>query len=560
MDRADFLKSLGLRKSITPEPSETIEEKLMNKAMPLFRKLGTGLDPMTSPLSKVQAAHLLRRATFGPTAEQIENATGRTIEEIMDDLLEDLPEPSAPVATVDIDPVGVGNTWVDEEFHFDSESARHTSMVSWWYDLMLKRSGKLTEKMTIFWHNHFVTELNVVFNARYYYRYIKTLRKNSLGNFKDFVHDITKDPTMLFYLNGNDNVKGAPNENYAREFLELFTIGKGEQRGAGDYTHYTEQDVLAAAKVLTGWRIQFRPETFQSEFQPSLHEPGSKQFSSAFGNKVIEENGEEETNELIDMVFDQKETARHICRKIYRWFVYYAISPEEETSIIEPLADHLIDSNFEIKPVLRKLFSSEHFFDSANIGCLIKNPIDMMVGMVNQLEMILPSEDQVVERYNTAWLLHYGTYLTEMILCNPPGVAGWKAYYQIPQYHQIWINSVTMPFRKFLTDIVNLEVGLSYEGARLRIEHLDIVKKVVSDPSDPSKVVDEIAALIFPVEITDTQKNFYKSSLKQGVSDEEYANEWQLYLDDPDTYGNAVRVRIFIMLLVMMASAEFHLS
>ena len=141
--------------------------------------------------------------------------------------------------------------------------------------------------MVLFWHNHFVTQSETVEEARYLYRYCELLRNHALGNFKQLTQDVTLNPAMLWYLNGNTNFVGAANENYARELFELFTIGKGEQIGEGNYTNYTEQDVLAAAKVLTGWYDQYT--TVTSSFLSDWHDKSNKLFSEAFDNQIITE-------------------------------------------------------------------------------------------------------------------------------------------------------------------------------------------------------------------------------------------------------------------------------
>ena len=173
--------------------------------------------------------------------------------------------------------------------------------------------------MVLFWHHHFSVQQQEVENAQFLYRHHNLLRTNALGNFKTLVREVTIDPAMLIHLNGYLNAKQAPDENYAREMQELFAIGKGND------SLYTEDDVIAAARVLTGWRINDDP--LSSYFDSGAHDTGSKTFSAFYNNTTIagSSNGDQELDALVNMIFNTTEAARFICRKLYKWFVYYEI-------------------------------------------------------------------------------------------------------------------------------------------------------------------------------------------------------------------------------------------
>ena len=189
------------------------------------------------------------------------------------------PAPGKPLNVSTTDPtVPIGQTWVGQAFDQTLEGPRRTSLRDWWLGLQLGQTASLSEKMTLFWHNHFVVEFNDVDQARYGYEYVRLLRQSALGNIKQLAKDITVSPAMLRYLNGNQSTAGAPNENYGRELLELFTLGKGPLIGAGNYTTYTEADVQAAAKVLTGWRDD--ATTVAGYYTASRHDLTTKHFSS----------------------------------------------------------------------------------------------------------------------------------------------------------------------------------------------------------------------------------------------------------------------------------------
>src|SRR5690606_22324046 len=214
---------------------------------------------------------------------------------------------------------------------------RRRSLNNWSLELMLQNNPHIREKMTLFWHNHFVTaDIN---EPRVVYYYIDKLRKMSLGNFRQMAKDITVDNAMLEYLNGRDNTRQAPNENYARELLELFTLGKGPSLGNGDYTTYTEKDIMEMAKALTGWVEVRNSLPIRSEFRNNRHDTTTKTLSHRFNNATIENAGADEYKNLIDLIFTRDEVAEFICQKLYAWFIYNDITEEVREDVIKPLAE-----------------------------------------------------------------------------------------------------------------------------------------------------------------------------------------------------------------------------
>jgi uncharacterized protein (DUF1800 family) len=293
--------------------------------------------------------------------------------------------------------------------------------------LMINQDRSIREKLNLFWHNFFATETNEIGNAQYVYKHHNLLRSSCLGNYKTLIKDITLDPAMLVYLNGQLNTATAPDENYGRELQELFTVGK--DGGAP----YTENDVKEASKVLSGWRNN--STTFSAYFTASRHNTTNKVFSSFYNNTTIVGRsdataGDVELNELLNMIFNTQEVAKHVCRRLYRWFVYYEIDANTENNIIVPLANIFRTNNYEIKPVLNTLFKSEHFFDVLNQSCLIKSPLDLMVGLCREFNVVFPDSSDYISNYGLwNWLVNYGNNMQQN-LGDPPDVAGWKAYYQ----------------------------------------------------------------------------------------------------------------------------------
>ena len=216
----------------------------------------------------------------------------------------------------------------------------------------------------------------------------ENFRNNFLGDFKQMVKEINVDAAMLTYLSGIYNVKDAPNENYARELFELFTVGKGPIDGEDSYTYYTESDIIEASKILTGWRVNRNHVGRGREyFTLDRHDTSSKTFSEEFGNKTILSNGEKEHEDLIDLIFKNERVSEFICEKLYRWFVYYVINDEVKDKIIKPLAKTFRDNNYRVKPVLEQLFKSNHFYEMYIRGAVIKNPISFSLGFLRQFNL-----------------------------------------------------------------------------------------------------------------------------------------------------------------------------
>jgi uncharacterized protein (DUF1800 family) len=395
------------------------------------------------------------------------------------------------------------------------------------------------------------------------YKQHAMLRQYALGNFKELARLITIDPAMLRYLNGNTNTKNNPNENYGRELQELFTIGKGPEIAPGDYTNYTEDDVKAAAKVLTGWRD--RASTIDSYFTATRHDPNDKQFSAAYGNTVItgraDATGANEVDDLITMIFAQQETAKYICRKLYRWFVYYVIDDAAETAVIGPLADILRTNNYELKPVLDALLKSAHFFDAANVGCMLKNPIDFVVGTMRQFNVAFAPATDLASQYAGWDYIRARGSAMQMNLGDPPNVAGWAAYYQEPQFYELWINTDTLQRRNQFTDRFITTNGVSPNGVRIVIDPIAFAD-ASSSPSDPAVLVDEAAGLLFAIPLTAIQKAFLKETLIPGLPDYEWTVEWTDYKNDATntTKLAAVRSKLQALLKYVMNMAEYQLS
>ncbi|MGH2563852.1 MAG: DUF1800 domain-containing protein, partial [Ginsengibacter sp.] len=401
MDRKEFFKTAIRKKVVKTTPANYFN----------FSPVA-GLNEYAGSWTANEVAHLLKRTMFGAKKIDIDYFLGKTPGEAVDELLNAITTTLPPVRDYgliednegvfyDDAGVAIGTTWVNdpnttsvEQIRGNINSLRTDSLSKWWAGLIIKQQRSIQEKMVLFWHHHFSVQKEEVGDAQLLYRHHQLLRDNVLGNVKTLTSAVVIDPAMLVHLNGYLNSKKAPDENFAREFQELFTIGRGPD------SHFTENDVIAAARLLTGWRFKTDPaiETF---LDATAHDTNSKSFSSFYNNTVISgaSDGYTELDKFIDMIFATDECSKFICRKIYKWFVYYDIDDSVETDVIAPLATILRSNNFEIKPVLSALFKSEHFFDAINQSCYIKGPFDLLVGAIREFDIPFPVYTDYVNGY-----------------------------------------------------------------------------------------------------------------------------------------------------------------
>jgi uncharacterized protein (DUF1800 family) len=376
------------------------------------------------------------------------------------------------------------------------------------------------------------------------------------------VKEISLDTGMLRYLNGYLNTKTAPDENFARELMELFTVGKGIDNASAPFI---EPDVLAAAKVLTGWQVNGTTNT--SIFTLSRHDITNKQFSSFFSNTVITGRntttaGDQELNDLLTMIFNTNEVSLNICRKLYRFFVYYEIDAATEANVIEPLAGIFRSNNYELKPVISALFKSEHFFDALNQGCVIKTPLDGIVGMCREFNVQFPVATDYINNYFMWQYLQGIANTQQMNIGDPPNVAGWPVYYQRPQFHEIWINSDTLPKRNQFTDTMGA-AGYTRSGKNIKIDHT-LFASSMPDPGNPNALISDSIKYLLTLPLTQASRDQLKRDiLLSGQSTDAYwTTAWNTFVTTPGNTANAniVKTRLASLYQYIMRLAEYQLS
>ena len=568
LSREDFLKELFVSRTsvanTNADKTDAIFNKYANKTLPKAYKTTAYLEEYTGTWGSTQVKHLLRRTVFGLKEADIQSLLGMTMSDAVDHLLNNIPalptppqNDYTPNGTKDVTGVPNGASWVTAPVGDGNvNDVRRYAYKKWWTGQMINQNLSIQEKMVFFWHNHFATQTYVVGDARFSYNNNVLIRTNALGNFKTLVKSVTKDCAMLMYLNGNENTKNQPDENYAREVQELFTLGK--ENGP----HYTEDDVKAAARILTGWSVN--NTTMISFFVPKLHDTSDKQFSDLYNSAVIKgrsgQDGMLETDELIDMIFSKAATAHYICAKLYRFFVYYNIDAEIDKTVITPLAQLLIDNNFEIKPVISRLLKSEHFYTDNNIGCYIRTPLDLLIGTFRTFDIEIPPGIDTIQTY-AIWnyvLLYSGKLGLD--IGDPPNVAGWQPFYEAPAYHEIWINSNTLPLRMAFTDMM-LTTGFSVsDGPTISIDVLRFTRQY-QFAQNPDSLINHFTSLLLGVSISESEHDRLKSILLSGqLSNGYWAQAWESYLAEPNEENiSIVKGRLTELLMSILRYPEHQL-
>jgi uncharacterized protein (DUF1800 family) len=396
---------------------------------------------------------------------------------------------------------------------------------------------------------------------------------------------------MLVYIDGRLNINQWPNENFAREMLELYSIGKGPQIGDGNYTNYTEKDIKEAARVLSGYTndITFTnldPDTNipigrleVSGIRATLHDAGSKTFSDAFQNQVITPSAtdggyatsaaaKKELSDMIDMIFNQEETARFLCRKLYRFFVYYNITPAVETGVIVPLAQIFKTSGYNLKTVIAALLSSQHFYDldnavtsDNNIGALIKSPVELIMGGLRFFNVTFPSSP-VQSFYDDG----YRNGITKLIfdqgleLYEPYDVAGYDAYFQIPGYNRNWITPINLANRYLFSQSLIENINRGEAGAVINADLVSFVDNTlhVDNPSDATKVVKAFTDYLIAVEINADRFNYFLNTIfLESLAAYNWTNEWNAFKSGGS--NATVKLRLETLVTRLIQTPEFQL-
>jgi len=372
--------------------------------------------------------------------------------------------------------------------------------------------GNFRERIALFWHNHFVTRLDDYNCPSYMHQYLKLLRQHGLGNFKTFTYEMGKTPAMLIFLNGVQNTRFDPNENYARELYELFTLGENN--------NYTQTDIEETARALTGWN-GFTEACAPIGFLPTTYDTDMK---TIFG-----QTGNWDYDDVHNILFEHRtdEAANFICRKIYTHFV----SHEPDETIITGMATTFKNNNFEIAPVLRQLFKSEHFFDEVVLNVKIKSPIDMVISYLKTAEFPITDFYNADLGYNNLLVSAY--FICAQLgqhLFNPPTVAGWEG-------DTTWVNNATLAGR---WDISHTIVGITLsetnptDGVPTGLTLINWARNISDYSNDPALVTEIIVDLFIPQGLQ-TSEDYEKATqaFKWEVPQNYFDNgSWSMYWEN----------------------------
>ena len=455
---------------------------------------------------------VFRRLGFGCSLSEIDLYLNSSPGALIDDIVDG-------ASSIDVTPAPEWSQWDNKQFNNSGNNKNY------YHTLWQKQAFKdidnngFRERLSLFWSNHFVIEYKDVNQPAYLYQYYTLIQSHALGNLKTFVSEMGLAPAMLRYLNGYDNKKNNPNENYARELYELFTLGEGNG--------YTQEDITETARALTGYN---RHKTYLGviEFNETTFDKGSKTIFGRTGNWGY--------SDVIDILFEEKKDliAEFICTKIYQYFV----SPKVDSSIVSAMTKTIKEEDFEILPVLKQLFKSEHFFDSVNNNVIIKSPIDLMLGLHHSLSF--QYQDNVDLEFN---MRNKCRDMGQEIF-SPVDVAGWQG-------NQDWINSETLPKRWEFADYLLIRYWQKNKNQfKTFIQDL-----VGTDEIDLRAIVTQLKDFMFcPCEIKEEEMTDAINTFIGEVPESYFeAGTWSLK-------SNSVSKQVYDLMRYLITLPEFQLK
>jgi len=439
-----------------------------------------------NPFDARKAAHLLRRAGFGASPAETDAAVAKGLEETVDDLFAD-----APDSEQDFD-----RTFAAISGRFVNASDARVCQ-AWWLFRMLTTRVPLREKLTLFWHGHFATSIHKVEDTQLMLQQVDTLRRLGLGCFRELVLAIARDPAMIVWLDGESNVKDHPNENFARELMELFTCGIG---------NYTEQDVLEAARAFTGWHR----EGPRFAFTADVHDSGAK--------RILGRRGKFDGSDVIDLLAAHPATPRFIARKLLRFFA----CPNPTDAVVAEAAELYDRTQLNTRLFVRELFQSRYFFSEDCLRTRISSPVEFVVGTVRTLNIRQPALD----------LVDQVTTMGQELLA-PPNVKGWDG-------EEKWINSTTLAARMTYARGVP---EMNADGNGLRPD-CPIAEFVPPDEKSPLTIVERLAQVLFQGELSAESRDDFVKFLTAG----EDGPQPEAFRDDEGFRTTKIRQLLAVML------------
>ena len=470
-----------------------------------------------NPWNTARAMHLYRRTSFGASVSKINSALSENPQSLVSKMVDDakaLPLTAAPIWA----------NWTISNYSA-IESERNTQIASQYLEWQVRwiqsmKNNGLRDRMSWFWHNHFVTKLEKYLCPSWMYDYHRLLQKHALGNFKTFVKEMGTSPAMLVFLDGIQNTRFQPNENYARELYELFTLGVDNG--------YTQQDIVQTARALSGWNgLDVNNLCGNVTFIPGFWDPGVK---TIFG-----QTGTWGYNDVVDLLFSQRpvQISEHIVRKIYKSF----INPDVSEEMVTQFATLFRNNNFELAPLMKAMLSSEHFFDEHNFSTIIPGNIEYFMTFLNEIGY--------AEDADILTLLSYTGQDYDQRMFNPTDVSGWPG-------NRAWITSSSIPFR---TDSIQQLMGYYYVKNGNSLEDLrTFVRGFESNSTNTLVIVKSIIDYLLPKGLQ--FENEYNDAIKVFKAEipENYFTSGQWNMD-----WEYAPAQIFLLLSHIALYPEFQL-
>ena len=595
---------------------QDIDHKALEKALTQRKNTAKGftnfsLEPYTGEFGDAQKKHLLNRTMVGYCHRHHKDLDGLSLEESIDLIFrEDIFKEPTNIyywemnaqqykERYESDDVGPNEPFIYRRYtSYDENYGAERRFALQWakYQGFYEQKTSIHWKLFFFLHNLVPTLANLGHKCDY--NYIRLVFDSCFNSYSDFIYDMTFDADMLNYLNLALSQKETPDENYAREIQELFTVGKRP------FAKFTEKDVREAARLLVGCTFDHGKIIFEEGhenipvFQPWNHDTGDKYFSSFYGNKIIRgregEEGIEEVREFVDMLCETNEHSIYMVRRLYQFFVYPALTDEIEQKIILPLAKVYKDNNYKIIAPLKVLLKSEHFFENQIQNSLIKSPLEFMMGMLKEMDSInngvlFTWDNNQQEAYyslftpeyfgekekdpsflkykwNGTLLFKYGLNLG-LGIHIPPSVSGWPAYYQEPVYDLFWLNSSTLSMRIQATNDIlrwGLWLDIIYDhggGVQKRLNLVQYLKSF-ENPKNINLFIEELIFRFLGGDPSPNTRQKINQALLNDINEDHWEEEVSKIIDlatpEKSSY-QSVEWRLGNAFEVLGTTGEFHL-
>lgn len=602
---------------------QDIDHKALEKALTQRKNTAKGftnfsLDPYTGEFGPNQKKHLLNRTMVGFCNRHYKDLEGLDLEQSIDLIFrEDIYKEPTNIYYWEMnaqqykerylsDDVGPNEPFIDRPYTDDLPPGsqeffggeRTNAIQASIYHGFYEQKTSVHWKLFLFLHNLTPVLGNSPLGHKGDYNYLKLIFDYCFNSYSDFIYHMTFDGSMLNYLNLALSQKETPDENYAREVQELFTVGKRP------FAKFTEKDVREAARLLVGCNCQYDQIVFEEghenipRFDHWNHDTGDKHFSSFYGNKIIRgregEEGLEEVREFIDMLCDTNEHSIYMARRLYQFFVYPALTDEIEQKIIAPLAKIYKDNNFKITAPLKVLLKSKHFFENNIQDSLIKPPLDYIMGMYKEVDSINNGLTETWDNNNQIQYLsifdheYFGekekdlSYIKNRIyqtvkwyygydlgfaIHQPPSVSGWPAFYQDPVYDLFWLNSSTLPRRVIaVNDILRwgawLDVTYDHGGGAKRRLNVATYLESFENPKNINLFIDELIFRFLGGEPSTNTRQKINQALLNDINESHWSDEVSKIIDtqSPDRSSySSLEWRLGNAFEVLGLTGEFHL-